>query len=262
MTKLFFFAFIGILISCSPNSSEISEEKEGTTSIPEAGSNENLEAKRRNIDENEANYDLANSLSYRHNDGSLEEVYAILDPNKNILKIEERYTNGKTGNNGKRIFYLENGKKFMSIERFADNEKSNGAYRERVSYYSTDGKVLSTKQRVAQFEEDLEKEKFVEAAKYDCSLKTAEQVLNNEGVFATTFQGFVSAGNLSYILVGGPGETGYASAIAIQYEDDQIKKLRSNEVKYINTPLSVQFEKMVDEKDLEFQVLLSMKILN
>jgi hypothetical protein len=260
MNKLLFIALIMSLMACNSDSSESTEDQIVSTKKA-ATSNNDLENKRALIDAHEDKYSIANSLSFRHNDGSLEEAFAFLDDNNQIKKIEERYTNGKTGNSGKRIYYLENGKKFLTIERFSDNKNAKGAYRERISYYDKNAQVISTKERLAQFEEELLKVEFADVAKYDCSMERADEVLNNKGVFATTFQGFVNGGNLTYLLVGGPGETGYASALAIQYEDKQIQKLKNNEVAFINTPLSVQFEKMLDERDLEFQVLLSMKIL-
>lgn len=259
MYRLLFIALIMSISACNTDTAENQEETKLPTKT--ATSNEELENKRILIDAKEDQYAIANSLSYRHNDGSLEEAFAYLDENKEIKKIEQQFTNGKTGNSGKRFFYLENGKKFLTIERFSDNENAKGAFRERISYYDKHAKVISTKERLAQFEEDLLKVEFADVAKYDCSMERADEVLNNKGVFATTFQGFVNGGNLTYLLVGGPGESGYASALAIQYEDEQIKKLKANEVAYINTPLRVQFEKMLDDRDLEFQVLLSMKIV-
>lgn len=260
MHKITLFALVGFFVSCSQDSSDkVSEQPSSTSKVT---SHPELEEKMLAIDAQEEELTVANSLTFNHNDGSFEEVYAFLDGKEKIVKIEEKFTNGKSGDNGVRFFYLENGKKFISKERFSDNSKAKGAFRERISYYDGNGKVLSTRERLAQFEEDLEKEEFKNTAKFDCSMKTAEEVLNNKGVFSTTFQGFVENGPLTYLLVGGPGESGYASALAIQFEDQTIAAMRKNEKKYINRPLAVQFERMMDEKNLEFQVLLSMKMLD
>ncbi len=259
MQKFMLFIVAAAILSCSQENDENQNpEILGSESV---SNHQDLEEKKLAIVANEEEMSVANSLDFRHNDGSFEQVFAFLDAQGEIVKIEEKFANGKTGNTGVRYFYLENGKKFISHERFGDNENGKGSYRERISYYDKNGKVLSTKERLAPFEEDLEKEAYKNTNNYDCSMLRAEQVLNNEGVFATTFQGFLDNGNLTYLLVGGPGESGFASAVAVQYADKTIQTLKQNEKSFINQPLSINFEKMIDEKNLEFQVLISVKLL-
>ncbi len=225
-----------------------------------AEANETKDNQRLLIDAKEDQLIVAQSLTFQHNDGSFEEVLAFLDDQQQIVKLEEKFADAKTKNSGKRLFYFDKGKKFMTVELFTDNLDSKGSFRERVSYYDKNGKVISSKDRLAQFEEDLAKVDFKKIEPYDCSHERAMAVLNNEGVFETTFQGFLENGNLTYLLVGGPGETGYASAIAVQYEDSQIAYLKKNMLKSINKPLDVKFERMLDEKNMEFQVLISAQL--
>lgn len=258
MIRILSISLLLVLVACDSNKNESATDNQPIAA--DATSNLALDDKKILIDGKEDLLTAANSLTYTHNDGSYEEALAFLDDKKNIVKVVEKFTNGKTGNSGTRTFYLENNKKFMSVERFLDNDNSKGAFRERISYYDENGNPISTKDRLTQFEENIEKETFKAITPYDCSMETAEQVLNNKGVFATTFQGFLENGDMTYLLVGGPGKTGYASALAIQFVDDQINFLRKNEKSSIGTPLTVDFERMRDQKNMEFQLLINAKI--
>ncbi len=258
MIRILSISIFLFFVAC--NSSNNESTIEDLPKSTDATSNIALDDKKILIDGKEDKLTAANSLTYTHNDGSYEEALAFLDDKKNIVKVAEKFTNGITGNSGTRTFYLENNKKFMSVERFLDNEKAKGAFRERISYYDKNGSPISTKERLTQFEENIEKEEFKGAKPYDCSMETAEQVLNNKGVFATTFQGFIENGDMTYLLVGGRGKTGYASALAIQFVDDQIDYLRKNETTAIGKPLTVEFERMRDQKNMEFQLLINAKM--
>jgi len=260
MLRIILFSTLFAFTACQSDKS-VTEELT-TTPHKSPVANESLDNKRLLIDAKEDQLIVANSLTYQHNDGSTEEVLAFLDDQENIVKIEEKFSDADTRNSGKRIFYFENSKKFMTVELFMDNKDSKGAFRERVSYYNKNETVKSSKDRLAPFEEDLEKMEFKKIGHYDCSVKRAMAVLNNEGVFKTTFQGFLENGYMTYLLVGGPGESGYATAIAVQYDDSQITKLKKNTLKYINKPLKVKFERMLDEKNMEFQVLISAQLLD
>ncbi|MFA7272513.1 MAG: hypothetical protein WC044_01515 [Crocinitomicaceae bacterium] len=260
LNKLFFLSILLIGFSCqnSPDNSLVETDKKNT---PGNQLTNEIQAKVDKINAEAESLTVANSLSYQHNDGSSEEVFAYLDKDQHIMKIEEKFKNGKTGDAGIRLFYFENGKRIMSVERFIDAEKAQGQFRERISFYKKTGEVTSTMERKAVYEEDLEKVEFKSVETYDCSMEIAENVLNQKGVFATTFQGFASDGPVDYLIVGGPGESGYASALAVQYADNIFKQLKTNEAKMINTPLSIEFEKMMDERKLEFQVLTGLKIV-
>lgn len=88
----------------------------------------------------------------------------------------------------------------------------------------------------------------------------AMQVLNQEGPFSTTFQGFLEDGPLTYIVVGGDGKEGYISALAVQFFDDQLGILKNSKKELIGTPLKVEFEKMINNQNFEYQVLLRAQI--
>lgn len=200
------------------------------------------------------------SLNYNNNAGSTVEATGYLDKAKKEVKIEYLFSDVATGNYGKNVFYIDNGKKFATQEVYFDNQIQKPSFVERISFYDKNEKVIFTKERVAEYEEELEDMPFQIAKLKDCSIKIAMDALNQTGQFVTTFQGVVTNGNLKYIIVGENTADGYASSIAIQFEDTSIKKLIDNEENMIGTPLEVEFAEMVDESGLSFQVLLALTI--
>ncbi len=259
INKFAIFSVLMFFASCT-NNSEPSLETLGTDNV----NPQTIEIQQK-IDEINANIEVltvANSLFYQHNDGSTEEVFAYLDKDQKIVKLEEKFKVKKEGNSGVRFFYFEKGKRIMSIERFIDVQNGGGKFRERKSYYDKNGLPFATEERLTLYEEDLEKIDFESVKPYDCSIETAENVLNQRGLFATTFQGFASDGPVDYLIVGGPGDSGFASALAVQFADQTTNYLKANQERLVNTPLIVEFEKMIDERKLEFQVLTNVKINN
>lgn len=212
-----------------------------------------------NIEKNK-DLGLVDGLNYNNNAGSTVDTKGYVDSKGNLVKIEYNFSDVKTGNYGKQFFYIENGKKFASKEIYFDNEIKKPTFIERVTYYDANEKAVFTKERTADYEEDLPTFTFAVAKTKDCPIERPLDALNQTGEFVTTFQGVVVSDNLKYIIVGENSEEGFASSLAIQFEDSAINKLINNERQMIGTPLEVQFEEMVDETGLSFQVLLSLRI--
>lgn len=210
--------------------------------------------------ENNTELLLINSLAYNNNAGSRIEVVAYLDKGENEVKIEESFTDVKSGNYGKFTYYIDKGKKFATKQVYFDNQLKTPSFVERITFYDKDEKPIFSKERIAPFEEELEKAAFEISVPKDCSIDKAMRVINQEGEFTTTFQGFASDGNLNYLLVGENTSDGYASSLAVQYKEGDITKLMNNEKAMIGKPLEVVHQVMVDERGLKFQVLLSVKI--
>eukprot|EP01006_Ploeotia_vitrea_P031258 TRINITY_DN63579_c1_g1_i1.p1 TRINITY_DN63579_c1_g1~~TRINITY_DN63579_c1_g1_i1.p1 ORF type:complete len:273 (-),score=-9.84 TRINITY_DN63579_c1_g1_i1:381-1175(-) len=206
-------------------------------------------------------YQIANSLFYTADDQSTIEVYAYLDEAENIVKLKEFFFDAATNERGTKEYFLTQGKRFATRELFMESQDKGGKYLERISYYNESEQVLYTKERKALYEEDLEREMFAEVAPQNCSGERARMVMNQEGPFATNFQGFLSEGPMSYLIVGGSGDDAYASALAVQFVDDQLARLKNNPSAFIDNPLLVQFEKLRDDRNFEYQVLLMVKIL-
>ncbi len=258
----------GILSACS-SSEEKSEEKQPDLVLEEQGNYGDIDSQREGlieqwISETDLNLDklnIANSLYYTKDDGSSIEANAYLNDAGQILKIEEIYLDSKSGNHGKNLFYLKEGKKYASKELFEDHGSPDIMYVERVSYYDENEKPIKTKKRKTKYEEDLHAVAFEKAPIRDCSMKRVKDVLNQTGQFQTTFQGFVNSGPMSFLIVGENAKNGYVSTLAIQYADYTIKKLNQKEYDMLGKPLRVEFEKMVDESGFEFQALITVKIL-
>lgn len=197
------------------------------------------------------------SLYYTKEDGSSYEVFAFLDANKRIVKLVENYVDGASGKYGKNVFYFDEGKKIVSNEHFEEKVANQSKFVERISYYKKNGHVVGTKIRVAKFEEDLDKIIYEKSKLTDCMTTNAENALNQEGSFETTFQGFVQNGNQHYLIVGEPKKDGFVSALLVQYYDSNIKKLISQEAVMMGKKLRVSFQKMKDDDGFQFQVLMA-----
>jgi hypothetical protein len=210
--------------------------------------------------ENNSDWKVMNSLAYNNNEGSTEEVIAYLNKNDEAVKLEERFSDISTGNNGYRHFYVADQKTFATREVYFDNTIKKPAYIERITFYGKNQQPNYTKERSADTELELENAVFQQRSPIGVSIERAMQVINQQGEFATTFQGFVQSGGITYLLVGENSQDGYASSLAIQYENEDIKKLKVNERGMIGTPLQIKHQTMVDEKGLKFQVLLDLLI--
>lgn len=259
MNKIASIVFIFTLLAgCTNSSSDTNEESNGE--IPAQTSS--LEKAETKIEQKIANTDLQeklnemNSLYFSKEDGSSIQVTAFLDPSEAILKVEEKYTDKDKNEYGTRIFYIENGKKYASKERFEEHKDGKAYFVERVSFYDKNEKAINTKIRKAEFEEELDGQVFEPTALVDCSIKRAMDALNEEGEFETLFQGFIDSNNDSYLSVGKTAD-GFVSALLVQYENTVTRKLRKNQERSIGTKLDLQYQKMVDENGFEFQVLLT-----
>lgn len=201
-----------------------------------------------------------NSLSYNNNEGSTIEVIAYLNKADSEVKIEEIFSDVPSGNYGRNIFYIEEGKKIATKQVFFDNQRKEPTFVEIITYYDAKENPIYAKERITEYEEDLEEAVFTAVSPKVCSIAKAMRVLNKEKEFETTFQGFVSDGTLNYVLVGENTENGFASSLAVQYSEGDVRKLLNNEKAMIGKPLTVTHEVMEDERGLKFQVLLSLKI--
>lgn len=247
------------LVSCSSKSEKLGSSDEAISGTENIDFESIIEKRIAETDLNEQ-LEITNSLFYTKEDGSSYEVKAFLDKSDAVLKVEEKFVNGATNEYGTTIYYVHNGKKYASKERFEDRKLKKPMFVERISFYNEKEKVVSTKMRKAFFEEDLDSKSLENADLYDCSIINAMNALNQEGQFETRFQGFALNGNTNYVIVGESAENGYVSTLLIQYEDQTIRELMRNQKKMVGTKLDLQYQKMIDETGFEYQVLLSLKI--
>jgi hypothetical protein len=258
---IYFSIFLSLIFTGCNSSNDKNEKSDAVKEQPKFPNEIQLEEKMAAI-ENNKDLLVVNSLNYNNNAGSTAGAIAYLDKEKNTVKMDEMFSDVTTGNYGTYTFYIENGKKFVSKEVYFDNELKTPIFVERISFYDKNQKVIYTKERTAEYEEDLPKMQFQIAKLKDCSLERTMRILNQEKDFQTTFQGFASDGSTKFLLVGENTPDGFASSLAVQRLDKEIEKLSNNEKAMIGKKLEIQYDVMVDEQGLAFQILQSVKILN
>jgi hypothetical protein len=247
--------FLAINFSCS---GKINDREEKQTSKKPKNAND-FETHMAEI-ENNPNWKVMNSLAYNNNAGSTEEVIAYLNTNDEAVKLEERFSDVSTGNYGRRLFYISKKKIFASRELYFDNNLKKPAFIERISYYGKNQQPVFTRERSAATELELDNVSFEQKNPIGVSIDRALSAINQQGEFETTFQGFLKSGGMTYIIVGENSRDGFASSLVIQFENEDIKRLKINERALIGTPLHIKHETMVDEKGLKFQILLDLLI--
>lgn len=196
-----------------------------------------------------------NSLFFSKGNDKFTEVEFWINDKDEMVKLTEYYTQ-ESLTIAKNIFYLKEGKKFASKELFEVNENGELGFVERVTYYDGNEQPIISKKRKALYEQDLEMESFTSCEKVNCKMDRALQILNQEGEFNTTFQGFVKESGFTYLIVGGLGEDAYTSTLVVQYQDQTTAKLMAKENELIGTPLVVDFVIVEDPGEgFEYQIL-------
>lgn len=201
-----------------------------------------------------------NSLYYSREDGATVEAEVFVNDSSVLVKMIEEYTNSNSGSIATNTFYYKDNKKFVSKESYEEGEGDEAHYVERVTYYS-DGKASVTKERKAPFEDELSSNVFLIVKTQDCSDIRAFEVMNQKGEYGSTFQGFVHADQLLYLIVGEDKKEGYSSTLVVQYITPTINRLLADEKGMLGTPLRVNFEVMKEGKGYEFQALMGVEII-
>lgn len=204
-------------------------------------------------------YGVLNSLSYSDAKNNAVQVTVLVDDSSEMVKLEEKYTTELSNSINTNIFYYKNsGTKYASIQYFEEKDKTDSLYFVEVrSYYDTSGNVVFSKKRTAEYEDYLEMEPFVEINKTSCSDDRAMQVLQQEGDYQTTFQGFVRGEEAIIFVVGEPKKEGFSSALVVQNFTPTINRLMNNESAMLGTPVAIQF--VLDQGD---QLLLDVRIVD
>lgn len=203
---------------------------------------------------------IGNSLFYSRGENEFTEVEFYVNSKSEMVKMIESYTQ-ESQTIAKNVFYLKEGKKFVSRELFEVNDHGALSFMERVTYYDEKEQPIVSKQRIAPYEQDLDFESFTTAKKHNCSMERALNILNQKGEFNTTFQGFVKESGFTYLIVGGTGKDAYTSSLVVQYEDATIRKLMMDEKAMIGKPLIVDFVVVEDGGEgFEYQILRSVSL--
>lgn len=198
---------------------------------------------------------MASSLSYQNSEGVMEQVNGYVDSTQMLHILEENFSEGNGKSSGKRLFYLQDGKPFVVHELInevsADSVTS--IFIDRISYYDKKGKVIKTKERTDALEENAIMKSYKPAPLHSVSMDRAMRALNSEKEFETTFQGFVSQGIFTYLVLGENKADGFTTALRLDYKDKLIHVLYQDPKKYLGSKVKVNFENH-DDRGFQFQV--------
>lgn len=256
-----FFTTLVLLTACNSSDNNTKESKEKTPLAPlaEASEYDSLMAM---IDRNLPDLSRVESLIYYKEDGSSMAVTAHLDQNSLITKIEEDQLDGKTGIRTKSYFYSNGGVQFASRRTTIKGEGMDAYFSEEVSFYTPEGKVKESKERISDDENYIENEEFRKIKPVQHSNENAYKVLKQQGQYVTTFQGFVENGPYHFLVVGEdvPAD-GYYSSISIQEDSPTLRYLRAEGKKALGKELDVQFERYTDEMGYIVQILRDLALV-
>ena len=198
---------------------------------------------------------VASSLYFAKPDGGESiQVDGHMDEKNTILKLEEFFNEGNGKSSGRRIYYLNNGKPFLIHEEFDDVSGTKPQFRDRITYYNESGKALKTKERYADYQDVSESLAYKPAPLHALNIDKVMRVLNQEGEFQTTFQGFIHADVLSYLSVGENDPDGFHSQLRLDFKDPLVMALSANEEGYKGILLRVNYQKEHDSNGFEYQV--------
>lgn len=254
-----------IVASCSGK--ETTEDSEGTettqTEQKEVISDNEIDGLMFEIDSKLVDMPLIRSLRYAKENQTSVDVSAWLDANNQIVKIEEFLLDGPTGIQTRKHFYSNGGTLYATkIVQEKRPEGKDPYYSELITFYNDKGEATSSKERTARYEELLEQESFSKVTTTPLSSENAMMVLNQQGPYETTFQGFVESGPYSFLIVGENAADGYTSSLSIQEPPSPtINYLRQQGKKALGQKLLVNFERLYDAQGYEMQVLMDVALV-
>jgi len=253
----YIFPFLFLLAACSSEESNKPEKKEDPTTVVKKFANESdMDNRMFEIDELiKTSTELVSSMKYQKEDGTFIQVLGHMNRDNQILKLEEQFSDGEGKNQGVRYYYLNGGVPFATQEQI-DEAQSDGTFKfvDRISYYNAKGKVLKTKERSAPYAEDTEKMTYKPVALNGIKIDRAMRALNSKKEFACTFQGLVSEGGVTFLIVGENNKnnpTPFTAALRCDYKDPLILQLSSSPESFMGERLTVNFE-FKSEQNFEY----------
>lgn len=253
MMKFAFFFCLLFLVSCSGSEEPKTDEKDS-----KSVSNESLDSEMLAIDaEIEIKGQMATSMRYTKENGAYVVVNAHLNEAGKIVKIEEDFHDGGDQNYGKKYYYFKDEKMFASKEFFSDMKAKPAKFVDRITYYDKNEKAINSIEKRVDYEEDLEFANYVSCPTQAISFKRAKQVLDQEGEYKTTFQGFVRVQALNYMVLGSSDPNGFTTTVRVDYDDQFITTLLKNQKQFLNQELFINFKNVIDETGFQYQSYIS-----
>ncbi len=204
---------------------------------------------------------IFSSLEYMNGDRQLYEVHAYRDTtDTNFVKLVE-YTSAKlTGTLQSNTFYYKAGKKVASRQLAEQGDDDNLHFVERVTYYDENETAIITKERTAEYEEQLEDVGFIAGSTNQLSAERAIRALEQTGEFAPLFEGFVEGEGDLYMVVGENKPNGYTSALLVQSRNGLVDRMYKDPESYKGKQLSIAFSKEMSP-DGNYQLLYGASLI-
>ncbi|MFT5859966.1 MAG: hypothetical protein ACI865_002073 [Flavobacteriaceae bacterium] len=252
--------FLLIAFTSCESSEEPKDEDPTEKQIAEPKSNEELEAYLVGIDFNDT-LEIASSLYYSKGSENTEEMVQVLlyyNASNELLKMEEMMVKPTSNSIVSNVFYYKDSSLCASKQFFEESSDDRDYFVEILSYYDADEKVTLSKRRTADYEELLDQEAYKLIKNTECKRDRAMNVVNQEGEFETTFQGFVDFAEFTYLIVGEDKTVGFASSLVIQSYTPLIEEFRRNEKQMLGVPLNIEWGTVHDSGG-EQQILISVR---
>lgn len=261
--KLLFISSVLVLSACSETNEAPTLEEYEKAHPEEAGlASTTVDEKMLALDEKQDKMPQIKSLLYTKEDHTMVDVTAYLDEQNKIVKLIDYYQDGKTGVIKQTYFYFNDGILFASkkIQEIRPKDKT-PYYSEVVTFYDEKEKALSSKERITDFEENLETAIFQPSETQSMSPAHSYKVINQKDEYAVTFQGFVNSGPYDFLIVGENKPNGFTSSISIQEPSQTLLYLKNKGKEELGRPLVVSFERYMDEQGYEMQILSDVKLI-
>jgi hypothetical protein len=203
------------------------------------------------------------TLNYSKLDGLVgESVSLFINEKSEVEKYTQKFS--MPGKGGVRHFYAQKNKIYAIMELFEESSNPNKSYMvERYSKVEND-KVVETIERIADFEDDLINKPFNKTEVKQVDIAYMKRIINQEGEFETTFQGFLENGASVYMLVGEPkpGKDAFTAALQVDPRDPFIQGIMADPPANMNRKMSVEFEDVRDANSgFTVQFMLNGKFL-
>lgn len=246
------------LFSCQDSETEVVDANDSIETVNNFEPDQRAIAIDQHMEQVDNNLELRifSSLEYMNGDRELYEVHAYKDSiDTNFLKVVE-YTSAKlTGSLQSNTYYYKNGEMVASRQLAEEGADENLHFVERVTYYGDGETAFVTKERKAEYEEQLEDVSFIAGTTAPLSDDRAFRALDQSGEFAPLFEGFVEGaeGEL-YMIVGENKPNGYTSALLIQSRNGLVDRMYKDPEAFKGKQLSVAFSKEMSP-DGNYQLL-------
>lgn len=207
------------------------------------------------------------SLKYINNQNMIIKATAFLDKNGKFRKIvlEQSITTVLNLSAKTSYFYDSLGALRITKHLAIDNRKPKNSVSEITSYYEGDNANTSVYASFEKISNNTDSLDYVDAKQIELKAfpdETAKNVIIRMGSYETRFLGTVKNGELNFLIVGTNGTSGQRSTLVYDERNKTIQSFLSNQKKYLNRKVRIQFALGKDGNGMEIQTLQSISLSN